>query len=141
MSYTVGPAGPTGILGTQGLQGKCGPGGSAVGPTGQDFKVVGVSKLNVIQPSVSGPITLSPVTTIYNIYQPGDITVTVPSSSVTFPLTEQSGTHWIFKNNTVSFLNLTFTGGYSGIYGLYIGQCAVLVLYVDANCNGTFTFI
>jgi len=141
MSYTIGPKGPTGIVGTQGLQGKCGPIGPAVGPTGIAFSVVGTSKLNIKQQSVSGPITLSPLTTIYNLYQPGDITVTVPTSSNNYPITEQSGVHWIFKNNTMFPLTLTFTGDYTGTNLVLVGQVVILILYVDANSIGTYTII
>jgi hypothetical protein len=141
MSYTIGPKGPTGIVGTQGLQGKCGPIGPPIGPTGKAFSVVGTSKLNIKQQAVSGPITLSPLTTIYNLYQPGDITVTLPSGFVNYPLTEQSGVHWTFKNNTMFPLNLTFTGDYSGTNLIPIGQVLILILYVDANCIGTYSTI
>jgi hypothetical protein len=113
MSYFVGPTGPTGILGPQGLQGKQGPVGQPFGPTGQSIPYLGSStKLQVYRPTAS-PITLTSTYSsgFYNLYSiTGSITVNLPSNSATYPLSEQAGMFWWFKNNSGSSITLTFVG-------------------------------
>jgi hypothetical protein len=140
MSYVTGPTGPTGITGTQGLQGYPGKVGPGLGPTGKGF-IVGTAKLKIVSLTDSAPITLNIDSTVYNFIGTGDVTVTVPAVSNYYPNPEQSGTHWIFKNNTTWFVTFTFTGSYTGSYTVPIGQSLVLLLTVDANFKRTYTLI
>jgi hypothetical protein len=113
MSYSIGPTGPTGILGPQGLQGKQGPVGKPFGFTGQNFSYNSASaKLQIYSPS-SSPITLTSTyrSGFYNLYSvSGTITVNLPSNSATYPLSEQVGMFWWFKNNSGSSITLTYVG-------------------------------
>jgi hypothetical protein len=140
MSYVVGPTGPTGILGTQGLQGFPGPLGPPLGPTGAGF-IQGVAKLNIVIPTTTAPVTLVLDSTIYSFIANGDVTVTVPAVTDYTPNPEQSGTHWIFKNNSNWYITLTFVGAYTGSYTIPIGQSLVMILTVGSNFSRTYSLI
>jgi len=135
MSYVIGPQGPTGIAGTQGLQGKAGPYGPAFGPTGQSWTVA--PSMNVVTPT-STTLTLNPITTFYNLYGIGSLTVNVPNDSAWYPLPEQSGIFWSFRNNTGVGISITFTGGYNSTISMYSGETYWLVMFTDANLNSSY---
>jgi hypothetical protein len=137
MSWVNGPTGPQGFQGPQGLQGRQGFVGPAFGPTGPVFATKPV--IDVITP-LTDSVTLPPSTTVYNLII-GSATITVPSISIVYPNPEQSGTYWVFKNNSTIALTLIFNGGYTGSYTLPVGQCVSLIVFIDANYNATYSLV
>jgi len=94
--------------------------------------------MNVVTPT-SATINLPAVTTFYNIYGIGPIiTINVPNDSAWYPLPEQSGIFWSFRNNTTNAISLNFTGGYNAVVPVYKGQSNWLVMFTDTNSNSSY---
>jgi hypothetical protein len=117
MAWVNGPTGPQGYQGAQGLQGRQGPTGPPFGATGPDFPYIStLTKLPFISSPTSSPISLTAnyFASFYNLYSGSlgtSITINVPPTVPGyFPLPDQNGTFWWFKNNTSSTLTLTFAG-------------------------------
>jgi hypothetical protein len=107
-----GPTGPTGITGPYGLQGFRGPRGIPFGPTGPSYTSSG-QVLKVATPTGSSlQLTEASFYTFYNmIISDNPFTVIFPVRSENFPIPENSGVFWVFKNNFTRILTLTFSNG------------------------------
>jgi hypothetical protein len=128
--------GPTGITGAYGLQGRRGAIGPPLGPTGPAYPTGSSSNLvlTVVTPSSSNiSLSASEFGTYYNITPTattGALTVTFPSITENFPVSEQQGRPWVFHNNCGTSVTITFVGGtvtylgdnYSTQFYLAIGQ-------------------
>jgi hypothetical protein len=137
MAWVNGPTGATGIQGPQGLQGKQGPYGPSIGQTGQPWTTI--PTVYLLTPTTS-TIYLEPITTLYNLYGIGpNITVNLPNYAV-FPVPENTGVFWAFRNNTASTVTLTFTGDYTNTVSLIVGQRCQLISSVDTGYNDSYIF-
>lgn len=106
-----GPAGPQGLTGPQGLQGFRGPRGLPFGPTGPAYNGLGYL-LTIVSPTTSNIVlTEASLYTYYNIASQSTTTVTFPTRSETYPVPEQAGAFWVFRNNTISSITLNFSNG------------------------------
>ena len=107
-----GPAGPQGITGPQGLQGFRGPRGIPFGPTGPTYSGLGYL-LTIVSPTTSNIVlTEANLYTYYNIASSqATTTVTFPSRTETYPVPEQAGAFWVFRNNMISSITLNFSNG------------------------------
>ena len=106
-----GPVGPTGITGPYGLQGFRGTKGAGYGPTGPPHR--SCPTLLKIQSPTSSTITLTEASayTFYNIASQATTTIVFPGRSESYPLPEQAGLFWEFRNNTGSTITLNFSNG------------------------------
>ena len=106
-----GPTGPTGYTGPTGLQGFRGWKGNAFGPTGPPHR--SCPTLLKIQSPTSSTITLTEASayTFYNIASQATTTIVFPGRSESYPLPEQAGLFWVFRNNTSSTITLNFSNG------------------------------
>lgn len=150
MSYFIGPTGATGIVGPQGLQGRQGPVGQAFGFTGPNFTYYGSgAKLQIYSPPSGSPITLTSTypSAFYNLFNSsafGTTNVILPPTSISYPLPEQTGMFWWFKNNTPSpnTLTLTFSGDKAPpSFTISSTGRMKLILIVDANGNASYLTI
>ena len=106
-----GPVGPTGIAGPYGLQGFRGPKGAGYGPVGPTY-YSSPTTLTIQSPTTS-TITLTEANAyiFYNIAVEPTTTVVFPTRTETYPITEQTGLFWVFRNNTPSVITLNFSNG------------------------------
>jgi len=110
-------AGPQGITGPQGLQGRRGKIGVPFGPTGPTYPTAPSSNVTIpiVTPSSSNiSLTEAGMGTFYNITplaSTGALTVTFPAITETFPVPEQQGRPWVFRNNCGTSVTITFVGG------------------------------
>lgn len=106
-----GSTGPTGLTGANGLQGFRGPRGEPYGVPGPGYSSSSTF-LKIASPSGS-TITLTEASfyTFYNIAVQSTTTVVFPTRSESYPLPEQAGVFWVFRNNTASSITLNFLNG------------------------------
>jgi hypothetical protein len=106
-----GPTGPTGITGPIGLQGFRGWKGVGYGPTGPPHR--SSPYVLKIQSPTGSTITLTEASayTFYNIAVQSTTTIVFPGRTESYPLPEQAGLFWVFRNNTPSTITLNFSNG------------------------------
>jgi hypothetical protein len=105
------PQGPTGLTGANGLQGFRGPRGEPFGIPGPSY--TSSSKFLKIESPSGSTITLTEASfyTFYNIAAQSTTTIVFPTRSESYPLPEQAGVFWVFRNNTGSSITLNFSNG------------------------------
>jgi hypothetical protein len=106
----AGNQGPTGITGAFGLQGFRGPKGLPFGVTGPSYR--NLNSTIAIQSPTETTITLTEgnVYTFFNIAVQPTTTIVFPiTRTETFPIPEQAGMFWVFRNNTSSIITLNFS--------------------------------
>ena len=109
--------GPQGMTGPQGLQGRRGKIGAPFGPTGPTYPTAPSSNvtLSIVTPATSNiTLDMSGYGTYYNITPPasvGSLIVTFPAITENFPVPEQQGRPWVFRNNCGTSITITFVGG------------------------------
>jgi hypothetical protein len=106
----AGNQGPTGITGAYGLQGFRGPKGQAYGPTGPSYNTL-PSTISIQSPTgTTITLTEANLYTFFNIAVQPTTTLVFPiTRTENFPLPEQAGMFWVFRNNTSSIITLNFS--------------------------------